>query len=289
MSKKLFLLFSVIFIMSSGCTLENYNRDVLKKISFSSGGSLKIECEDGDIGIKSWDKDSIKIKTTKKLTLLKFFGSEWFSKNENYIDNIFKKATVDLEKEGNFLKVEVKEPSVIRGGINLDLDILIPQNTNIEIHNEDGDIDIKEIVGDISVKSEDGDINLSVVDGSFFLETEDGNINLNEVSGDGEAETEDGNMEFLDVTGSIAGKTDDGRIKCRVKEFKIPSEIYIKSGDGNIEIEIPEHPELSIFAVSSGDGNIESDFPLSVSENETKGKIKIKLFVEDGNIKIKKK
>lgn len=343
MDKRLILLLIIAFGLSSGCSFKGYHRDFSKKAEFSSGGTLKIEGADGDIKIKSWNRDSIRINGTKHLRVIKFFGSDWFNGSEGYVNDVFDRTKIEFEQENNVVEIEVIEPSVSSGGIQVDMEIWIPGNANIEVNCDDGDVDIEKIVGNVSIESDDGDIDLSMVEGPFSINTDDGDIELNKVMGEGEVITEDGDIELhdfngniemetedgdinvknsreelvcrtedgdliirdhkgsiytitedgdieiLDIEGDVRAESDDGWIECRIREFKVPSEIHLESIDGEIELEIPEHPELSIYASSYKNNDIDSDFSLVESESQLEGKIKVKIITEGEDIKIRKK
>lgn len=106
---------------------------------FVSGGMLHVHARVGDLRIKRGDSDAIHLTYTVK------------SRLERYV----KEASVDLDVRGRDATIEVHT-----GGENtqVDLELEVPSNTNLDLHEKVGDVTVDNIEGDKEIDLAVGDI-----------------------------------------------------------------------------------------------------------------------------------
>jgi hypothetical protein len=136
---------------------------------FAAGGYLHVRLSVGDVHIKRGDSSKIKLEYTVK------------SRSEHNV----KEAHVDFNVRGNDATIEFHAPT--SGNTNFDVELEIPQNTNLDVHQK---------VGDLSVDSIDGDKDLSLGVGDIRITTEHTGYRLvrassgiGDVNGEGYGET----------------------------------------------------------------------------------------------------
>src|SRR5436305_10253416 len=89
---------------------------------FISGGSIHVRMSVGDLHIKRGDSNKIRLEYTVK----------------SHREKNLKAATVDFEVRGNDATIEFHAPS--GGNTQFDVELEVPQNTNIDAHEKVGDL-----------------------------------------------------------------------------------------------------------------------------------------------------
>jgi beta-lactamase regulating signal transducer with metallopeptidase domain len=140
--------------------------------------------------------------------------------------------------KGLSLKLEHPENTPSNHSYNVNLKIKVPQNTNIILHNEDGNITIKDLNGQIKVNIEDGNIRCENVSADIELKSEDGNIDIIKSRlTNCQIRKEDGNIVCENVSGNVDFELEDGNVTIRYAEdASEESSISVNGEDGNVEI-----------------------------------------------------
>ena len=110
---------------------------------FVSGGYLHVHMSVGDLHIKRGDSTRIRLQYTVK------------SRHESNV----KEARVDFDVHGNDATIEFHSP--MSGNTNFDVELEIPINTNLDLHQKVGDMTIDDIVGDKDVNLGVGDLRIA--------------------------------------------------------------------------------------------------------------------------------
>ena len=110
---------------------------------FVSGGYLHVRFSVGDIHVKRGDSNKIKLNYTIK------------SRRESHL----KESHVDFNVSGNNATIEFHSP--INGNTNFNVELEIPKNTNLDLHQKVGDMTIDNIDGDKDVSLGVGDIHIA--------------------------------------------------------------------------------------------------------------------------------
>jgi len=203
-------------------------------------------------------------------------------------EELEKEVILEVTPENNSLKINVKSKwenkakSIFQSTdeVHVSFKVLVPKQTNCDLHSSDGNIRIagltssqqlktsdgnieiiningdvngrtsdgnirlNEIVGDVEVGTSDGNIAIERVKGSVISSTSDGNIELERVSGNINVKTSDGDIYFSNIEGSFKGITSDGNVKGNFT--KLGNELTVRTGDGNITINIPDNLGLDL-------------------------------------------
>lgn len=315
----------LLILFAAGCTIKKYEKEEAKRIPFTQGSTLELKTGDGDVVIDTWHEDSIIIKASKQIHLVKMIGGNFPGTGRGEIDDLLNEIEIHVEQKEKKTVIQSVFPEIKSGGASIDFDLRVPDSLSIELNGDDGDIEISktrgdirgrtddgdvelmDIVGDISLVSDDGDIEFTGIDGRIDIMTDDGGIDFNNITGNTDIETEDGDVmiekiegdlsiytddgdvSLVDCRGNLKVRTDDGWVECDIDEVLVPSEINITTDDGDIELAIPSYSDLSIFVDTDDIDDVESDFPFVVNREKMEGRVMIILRTGNGDVSIKKK
>jgi hypothetical protein len=136
---------------------------------FVSGGSIHVRMTVGDLHIRRGDSNQIRLEYTVK------------SKRESNV----KKATVEFDIHGKDANIEFHAPS--GGNTNFDVELEVPENSNLDVHEKVGDLTVENIEGDKDLSLGVGDIRIATGHSGYrFVHASAG---IGDVSGAGYGET----------------------------------------------------------------------------------------------------
>lgn len=136
----LVLLCAVPFSFSDDFNYEETHHD---SRDFVSGGYVHVRMSVGDMHIKRGDSTKIRLEYTVK----------------SHREKNLKAATVDFEVKGNNATIEFHAPS--GGNTQFDVELEVPQNTNLDVHEKVGDLTVDSIEGDKDLSLGVGDIRVA--------------------------------------------------------------------------------------------------------------------------------
>lgn len=110
---------------------------------FVSGGSVHVHMTVGDMHIRRGNSNQLRLEYTVK------------SHHESNV----KKATVDFEVRGNEANITFHSPS--RGNTEFDVELEVPQSTNLDVHEKVGDLTVENVEGDKDLELGVGDIRIA--------------------------------------------------------------------------------------------------------------------------------
>ena len=265
----------------------------------------------GDIEIKSWDKDEVKIEALKTSE-----ASSEAKAREN-----LGQVTIEVTKEGDTLRIVTKYPHEGKSwgdnsvNVSVDYKLWIPSKASTEVKSVSGDVALEAIGGSAKTSAVSGNITLrkagngadlntvsgeieiKEVAGNADLKTVSGNINISGIKGSIEAETVSGGIEMSGVTGAsfVNAKTLSGDVGYAGK-IEARGTYRLKSHSGDIRMTLPADSAFE-FDAETFSGAIDSDFQIEVSGKMSprevhgvvnKGGAEIKLSSFSGGIDLKK-
>jgi len=136
---------------------------------FAAGGMLHVRLSVGDLHIMRGESNRIHLRYTVK------------SRHENHV----KSAKVDFEVRGHDASIEFHASS--GGNTQFDVELEVPQNTNLDVHQKVGDLTVDEIEGDKDLTLNVGDIR--VANGPTGYRLVRASTSIGDVYGDGYGET----------------------------------------------------------------------------------------------------
>jgi hypothetical protein len=121
----------------------NYEETHSETRDFTAGGIVRVRLGVGDLRITRSDSTQIHLRYTVK------------SRSESRM----KDAHVNFEVHGRDAEIEFHAP--ISANTQFDVELEVPQNTNLNVHDKVGDVTIEEIEGDKDLQLSVGDIRLA--------------------------------------------------------------------------------------------------------------------------------
>lgn len=135
---------------------------------FVSGGTLHVRLSVGDLRIHRGSLNKIQLHYTVK------------SRRESRV----KEAHVDFEVRGSDATIEFHAPG---NNTQFDVELEVPQNTNLDVHEKVGDLTVEDIEGDKDLTLSVGDIRVDAAHSGYRLVN--ASTGIGDVNGDGYGET----------------------------------------------------------------------------------------------------
>ena len=136
---------------------------------FTAGGFVHVRLSVGDMHIRRGDSNKISLRYTVK------------SSHERNVKDVH----VDFDVHGNDATIEFHAPT--GGSTQFDVELEVPENTNLDVHDKVGDLTVEEVEGDKDLTLGVGDIR--VANGRAGYRLVNASTGIGDVSGDGYGET----------------------------------------------------------------------------------------------------
>jgi DUF4097 and DUF4098 domain-containing protein YvlB len=205
------------------------------KKSFTIGGQpeLRVETSDANIRVDTWDQKTIEATVT----------SEKWGFGQGGIQ-VFDHQT------GDSVEIEVRFPHGLHvfsvGNRKTIVEIHMPREGKVRLHTGDGEIQLRDVKGDLDLESGDGRVEVEGVDGALRAHSGDGHIRVR------------GRFDTLDIS------TSDGRIDAEAMAGSTIGKGWsVKTGDGGVSLSLPENFVADV-QLHTGDGHISLDMPVTV-------------------------
>ena len=153
------------------CAASDWNYDETHNDSrdFVSGGSVHVRLSVGEVRIRRGEGNKINVRYTVK------------SRHERNV----KESRLDFDVRGNNANLEFHAPS--GGNTQFDVELEVPQNTNLDVHEKVGDITVDSVEGDKYLDLGVGDIRVENERSGYRLVN--ASAGIGDVHGEGYGET----------------------------------------------------------------------------------------------------
>ena len=147
----------------------NYEESHDEVRDFVAGGMLHVRLSVGDLHIKRSESNQIRLHYTVK------------SRRESRV----KEAHVDIDIRGRDAHIEFHAPS--GGTTQFDVELEVPQTTNLDVHEKVGDLTVENLEGDKDLELGVGDIRVAADRAGYHLVR--ASAGIGDVNSDGYGET----------------------------------------------------------------------------------------------------
>lgn len=249
-----------LLALLAATTPQSFQTDTT--LSVAQGTRLKVENQGGDIVIRAWDRNQVRVRASHS--------------RRTHIDVRLSGAVLSLDAEAD------------RGPANMvDYDLTVPawmalslegMYATVDVEGTRAPIEAETLDGDITVKGGAESVKLSTVQGRIFVSGARGRIELNSISEDIEASDLQGEILAQTVSGSIVLR----RIDAKVLEVETVSGELLYDGrvvdggrysllthSGEIFFSIAEGTNATI-STAVGSGDVRASFPLPASERPSR-------------------
>ncbi len=148
----------------------NYEDTRTDSREFAAGGLVHVRLSVGDVHIKRGDNNKISLRYTVR------------SRHERNV----KESSVDWDVRGTDAMIEFRTPS--GGNTQFDVELEVPQDTNLEVHAKVGDVTVDEVEGDKDLSLGVGDIRVGSGRSGYRLV--DASAGIGDVHSEGYGEAE---------------------------------------------------------------------------------------------------
>jgi hypothetical protein len=147
----------------------NYEETRSDARDFVSGGMLHVRLSVGDLRIKRGETNKISLRYTVR------------SRRERNV----KGAHVDFDVRGSDASIEFRAP--YGGNTQFDVELEVPANTNLDVHQKIGDLTVEDVEGDKDLSLGIGDVRVTRGPSTYRLVR--ASAGIGDVNGDGYGET----------------------------------------------------------------------------------------------------
>jgi hypothetical protein len=257
-----------------GASAPAHADDWNKKYTVSGKPDVRVETDDGDVGITTGSGGEINVHVSTN-------GYKIGPNDVHVIES----------QDGNKLQLIVKAPhghfgwfSV--GSHSIKIQVQVPAEADLDIHSGDGNVTSTAVSGAIRIDTGDGHITAQGLRGDIHLHSGDGHIEGSNFDGKLDVDTGDGHITISGRFDSLYLKTGDGSISASAASgSKIATPWNLRSGDGSITLRIPNDFAADLDA-HTGDGHINLDFPVTVSGSLSESRVRGKMNGGGGTLEI---
>lgn len=250
-------------------------------VSVSAGTRLKLENVGGEVIIKAWDRNQVRIQASHS--------------SRTAVGISLSEASLRLSPRGS--------RGIARMGGVLDYVLTVPAAMSIEIGGMYADVTIEGTRGDISVQTVEGNINVKGGGDILQLHTVNGKINVQGARGRLDVRSVSEDVELSDVVGDVIAETVSGDVTLsridgkRVEAQTVSGDVHfdgtlradgtysLLTHSGDVVVAIPENASALIqTAVANGD--VSASFSLPASERSSRRRQEFRLGGGGASIEI---
>jgi len=254
------------------------HRTESQTLRLAAGTVLDVANENGTITITGTDGD-----TCRAQALLTIKGPA-----AETTRMLSKAVALNVMPKKGKLALGVAGPDKIpaRHSYRVDLQVMVPRHTDLNVMQEDGDVKIAEVAGPVKLLVEDGNILCQRLTGELKVKLEDGDLKIDGcTSPDCKVAMEDGNIDCSNVSGNLDVVLEDGQVKI-VYSDNVPEHCAVRVlvEDGNIQFSAPSEmfPADDTAKVRKAEEGAEWHTTLKTGQ----GSRDVTLLVDDGEIKV---
>ncbi len=256
-----------------------------REYSMNSKGTIKLNSSDAKVYITGSSRATAHVKIYRQVTTKGVvFGQEEF--------------TVDVNEENGNLSIREHSNSTVVGMIGYHYEkytitIEAPDGVSLLVKGDDGDYQIKNVDGDISLDLDDADVELVGCSGdNFRFRMDDGDITMDEGKGKLDIDADDADVRIANANfTSITADVDDGDLMIETS-LADSGDYLIHAQDGLVSLTITKGGGK--FDIRHGDSRVttEGNFTqVERSENSThlllaSGKAQVDIRSDDARVRL---
>jgi hypothetical protein len=287
--KSLFTAFlSLIAVYSFSQKEKEGEYHLNKEYKMSQTGVFKLSTSDAKVSIVGSNRATAHVKVDRVVTTKGLvFGQEEFA--------------VEVNESGGDLEVREHSRSVSVGMIGYyhekyTIELEVPAGVSLWVKGDDGDYQISNVAGAISLKLDDADVVLTGCSGeSFEFRMDDGDIRMDQGRGKLDIEGDDTDIHIQHAAFSeVRADIDDGDLIIETS-LADKGDYFIKAQDGLVSLTILQGG--GTFEIRHDDGRVSTEGSFSIiekSENEMRltlphGTASVNIRADDARVRLSSK
>ncbi|MBN1155142.1 DUF4097 family beta strand repeat protein [candidate division KSB1 bacterium] len=237
---------------------SHYVAEFEKEFKVADDGNLVIKDVQGDITIKTWDQQLVKINEVVRMDV--------YTKTE--AEAVVKDMKTRYQQQGNTITIGAE--GSFRSYMQSAYTIQLPKKFNVDVNTRGGDIEVFDLAGRANLRTSGGDVALNNVNGVVDVSTSGGDVKVYKNTNSVALKTSGGDIEIIDVMGAVDASTSGGDILVQNNR----ANVSVKTSGGDIVL---ENVGSGVSAKTSG-----GDIAIDGTEGD------ISVATSGGDIKIKK-
>ena len=194
-----------------------------KSYPLAMNGKVYVENISGDIDVKSWNKDEIKILVRKT------------APDKDSLDGV----TIDINQTRENIRIITRrnKSAGLSNSTNVSVyyDLFIPEKAQVRVKTISGSVTTLETGGSVDVETVSGRIEVVEAANGVKSKTISGGIYLDKIIGDADLESTSGEIIVDGIQGSVEANTVSGDIE--INQISFADELEVESIKGNMEIQ----------------------------------------------------
>jgi len=138
-----------------------------------AGGTVRVNCDRGNITVNNWDQPQVKVVYHKRV----------FAGSQGEADSTNRNTAPRIQAQGNSVDVQGNTEGAGPKGVASDMEVYVPLKADVELTARRGDISVTQRTGDVKVNSQRGDVTLDQVTGNVNVTTRHGSLHVSNVTG----------------------------------------------------------------------------------------------------------
>jgi len=205
-----------------------YTGEITQQIP--AGGSVRVNCDRGNITVNSWDQSTVKVVYQKRI----------FARSQSEADKTNQSTAPRLHAQGSKVDLQANTEGAGRKGVAANLEIYVPAKANLEVTGRRGDIAVSQRTADVKISSQHGDVTLDQVTGNVNVSTQKGSLRASNLTG---SLTVDGRLDDLvvdtvsgtvTITADMFGETQLSKLNRGVVIHTSRTDLQLAKVDGNL-------------------------------------------------------
>lgn len=170
------------------------------------------------------------------------------------------KPSISNRLDGDLLSIGSSCPFSVGLGCSGHVRLVVPKDLEVQVHNSDGSVTLRDLDGPVDLSTSDGSINASNLTGRVKLHSDDGSMTATGLRSDAvEATTSDGSvrLSFAVAPSSVTADTSDGSVEVVVPDDGTAYNVTATTNDGSRNVSVPTDPSSAHrMQLSTSDGSI---------------------------------
>jgi hypothetical protein len=226
--------------------------------AFSKTGTVSLGTMSGEIIVTGWTRDEIRVHAVSDEDNLRFSASS-------------SRVSLDVggSRRGDDTRFEVTVPYGARVSATSHSGDVSIRGTRgqVDVHSDNGDIDIEDVTTRLEVNSLSGDITGRGITGDIVVSSLSGQVHLTDVRGNIDVGAVSGDIMLRGVSAKIVrAKTTSGEVLYD-GSIDASGRYELASHSGDVKLRVPRDASAQL-TVSTWSGTIDSDFPITLKPGE---------------------
>jgi hypothetical protein len=228
---RLFIIASALFGLAATATAQDFQRTY----PLSADGEIIIRNVSGNVVVSGYDGPQVNVSGIR----------EGRDRDQVHVEDL---------SGGNSIELRARYPKNCRCDASIRFEVQVPRSVRYrfeELSSASGDIEVRDVTGDVRVNTASGDVRVENVTGRV------------------DASTASGQMSVRGVAGSVSASTASGDVDVEMTRVDDNQRMEFSSASGDVNVRLPANVDAYV-EMSSTSGEVKTNFPLSV-ESERYG------------------